>query len=542
MSATTIKTSRLAARTLRSGAAAVALCAAASTASASTPPNTLVMAWNIDAISTFDPAQSGEVVTNELIQNTCNALVSFDPEDEREIRPGFAHDWGVSEDGREITFRLRTGATFPSGNPVTAHDAAWSLQRVVHLGYGAAATLTEYGFTSDNVEEMIEAVDDETLVMRLDKPYPVNLLMQAIAANQAASVLDSKLIMAHEEGDDYGNRYLTTRTACVGPYRLTRWDAGEALILEANEEYWGEQPPLSRVFVRHVSEPGTQRLLLEQGDVDVARDLGPDDLADLAGSDNVTIEQTLRPSLFFWIFNLEDERFAHPEVRLAMRYLIDYEGLGESVMNSLGVPRASFVQLGAVGALDEEEGQPFSLDLERARELLAEAGFEEGFQASVIFGTLPHSAPIAQSVQQNASQVGIRLDLERMANAQLFARVRGREYQSAMLAWQTTVPDAHGNASRLVYNPDNSPEAQLTQYPAWRAAFYDEELNARVEEALLEADAERRDQLYAELQRDVMEVGPMAIMFQMYNVAGVRNEIQDWSWHGFRTYYALASK
>lgn len=538
----TLKASLKATRGLRRGAAAIALFAAASASSAATPPNTLVMAWNIDAISTFDPAQSGEVVTNELIQNTCDALVNFDPEDEREIQPGFAHDWDVSEDGREITFHLQTGATFPSGNPVMAHDVAWSLQRVVHLGFGAAATLTEYGFTSDNVEEMIEAVDDETLVMRLDKPYPVNLIMHAIAANQASSVLDSQLIMEHEEDGDYGNRYLTTRTACVGPYQLSRWDAGEALILEANEGYWGEQPPLSRIFVRHVSEPGTQRLLLEQGDVDVARDLGPDDLADLSSSSSVTIEQTLRPQLFFWIFNLEDERFAHPEVRLAMRYLIDYEGLGDSVMNSLGVPRASFVQLGAIGALDEDEGQPFSLDLERARELLAEAGFAEGFQANVIYGTLPHSAPIAQSVQQNASQVGIRLDLERMANAQLFARVRGREYQSAMLAWQTSVPDAHGNASRLVYNPDNSAEAQLTQYPAWRAAFYEEELNARIEEALLEADPDRRDQMYAELQRDVMEVGPMAFMFQMYNVAGVRNEIQNWSWNGFRTYYALASK
>lgn len=542
MPTTTIKASSRTTLYLRRGGAAIALCMAASAVSAATPPDTLVMAWNIDAISTFDPAQSGEVVTNELIQNTCNALVNFDPEDEREIQPGFAHDWDVSEDGREITLHLQRGATFPSGNPVTAQDAAWSLQRVVHLGFGAAATLTEYGFTSDNVEEMIEAVDDETLVMRFDKPYPANLIMQSIAANQAASVLDSQLIMEHEEDGDYGNRYLTTRTECVGPYRLARWDAGEALILEANEDYWGEQPPLSRIFVRHVSEPGTQRLLLEQGDVDVARDLGPDDLADLAGSDNVTIEQTLRPSLFFWVFNLEDERFAHPKVRLAMRYLIDYEGLGESVMNSLGVPRASFVQLGAVGALDEEEGQPFSLDLERARELLAQAGFEEGFQASVIFGTLPHSAPIAQSVQQNASQVGIRLDLERMANAQLFARVRGREYQSAMLAWMTTVPDAHGNASRLVYNPDNSAEAQLTQYPAWRAAFYNEELNARIDEALLEADPERRNQLYADLQRDVMEVGPMAIMFQLYNTAGVRNEVQNWTWHGFRAYYAHASK
>jgi peptide/nickel transport system substrate-binding protein len=511
-------------------------------AGAATPSNALVMAWNIDAISTFDPAQIGEVVTNEIVQNTCDSLVDFDPADETKVIPLFAERWDVSDDRLQITFHLRKGATFPSGNPATAAETAWSMQRVVKLGFGNAATLTEYGFTKDKVETQITAPDDATLVMKLDKPYPTNLVLQAIAANRVSATMDRQTILANEVNGDLGNKYLATHTECVGPYRLAQWNAGEAVVLQANDKYWGEPPALKRVLIRHVAEAGTQRLLLTQGDVDVARDLTPEDMKDLESSPDVSIVRVLKPQLFFWTFNNADPIFSNEKVRLAMRYLIDYDGLGKTVMAYTGVPRASFVQIGAVGALDEKEGQPFSLDLDKAKALLAEAGYPNGFKATVFIGTLPHSGPIAQSVQQNAAKVGVELTLERMANAQLFSKVRGREFQTAMQAWQTGVPDAHGNASRLVYNPDNRAEAKLTQYPAWRAAFYSEDANKKVDAALLEPDPEKRNAIYRDLQLQIMQQGPMAIMFQMYNPAAIRKSLKNWTWNGFRTYYDPVSK
>lgn len=510
---------------------------------AATPKTALVMAWNIDAISTFDPAQVGEVVTNELLQNTCDSLVDFDPADERKMIPLFAESWTVSPDRKTITFKLRSGAKFPSGNIATAQDLALGMQRVVKLGFGNATTLTEYGFAKDNVEQRIVAPDDTTLVLTFDKAYPTTLVLQAIAANRVSAIMDMKTLMANQQNGDLGNKYLATHTECIGPYRLAQWNAGESVLLQANDNYWGQKPTLKRVLIKHVSESGTQRLMVGQGDVDVARDLTPEDLKDPESSKDMSIAKVLRPQLYLWTFNLaEGGPFANEKVRLAMRYLVDYEGLGKTVMANLGVPRASFAQLGAVGALDEKQGQPFKLDLDKAKALLTEAGYPDGFTAKLIFGTLQHAAPIAQSVQQNAAKVGVNLTLERMANAQLFAKVRGREFQSAMQAWQTSVPDAHGNASRLVYNPDNRPEAKLTQIPVWRTGFQSKELNEKVDAALLEPDAAKRDALYAELQNEVMAKGPMAIMFQMYNTAAVRNDLKNWTWNGFRTYYAPAAK
>jgi len=522
--------------------AGTGLTAMAAGAQAATPGNAMVMAWNIDAISTFDPAQIGEVVTSELLQNTCDSLVGFDPKDEKKLVPALAERWDVSPDKQQITFHLRDNLVFPSGSKATAQDLAWSMARVVKLGFGNSATLTEYGFTKDTVEQRITAPDERTLVMKLDKPYPVNLVLQAIGANRVSTLLDRQTVMKNEVNGDLGNKYLATHTECVGPYHLRQWNAGESVVLEANPKYWGPAPKLKRIIIRHVAEAGTQRLLLEKGDVDVARDLTPEDMQAIEKMPGITLSRTLKPQIVYWGFNNANPIFAKEKVRLAMRYLIDYDGLGKTVMAYNGVPRASFAQLGAFGALDEKEGQPFKLDLEKAKQLLTEAGYPDGFETTMIFGTLPYAAPIAQHIQQNAAKIGVRIRLEQMANAQLFARHRGREFETAMLAWQTGVPDAHGNASRQIYNPDNRPEAKLTQFPSWRHAFQDEKANQMAMAALLEQDEEKRAEMYHALQRDMMQRGPTAIMFQSIMLAGVRNTLKNWTWNGFAAYYDLASK
>lgn len=522
--------------------AASCLGAGALPALAATPDDALVMAWNIDAISTFDPAQVGEVVTNELLQNTCDALVSFKPEAEAEVIPALAESWDVSEDGKTITFHLQRDAVFSSGNPLTAQDYVWSLKRVIALGYGNAAALTDYGFSTENMDERITAPDDYTLVLKFGEVYPSSLLLQAIAANRVTIALDQELIMQNEQDGDYGNAYLKDKTACVGPYRLAGWNQGQSVVLEANDNYYGAKPGLPRVLIRHVSETGTQRLMVEKGDVDIARDLTPEDLRELEAMDGIYVTSALKPQLIFWTFNNADEIFSHSQVRLAMKYLIDYDALGDTVMQYLGKPWNSFAQSGAFGALPEEEARPFHLDLEKAKELLTEAGYPDGFEATIFVGSLPWSTPLAQHVQQNAAQIGVNFNIEQMANAQFFAKVRGREFQTGIKAWQTGVPDAHGNASRLVMNPDNALEAQLTQYPSWRAAYQDPELNAIVEAAAVETDPEKRKAMYYDLQKRWMETGEMAIMFQTYFVAAARDTLKDWTWNGFQVYYDMASK
>ncbi|WP_435164173.1 ABC transporter substrate-binding protein [Falsirhodobacter sp. 1013] len=509
---------------------------------AATPDTALVMAYNIDAISTFDPAQVAEVVTDEILTNTCDALVDFDPGDEANFIPSLAERWDVAEDGQTITFHLKEGLVFPDGTPATARDLIWSMHRVLSLGYGNAAQLTDFGFTAENMAERITAPDDRTVILSLDRPYPVNLVMGSIGANRVSFLLNRAEIEPNAQGEDMGNAWLGARTACVGPYTLARWNSGESVMLEASERYAGPAPALPRILIRHVAEPGTQRLMLQHGDVDIARNLNPDDLVAVAEMDGLRVDTALKPSMFYMAMNLSQKPFDDPKVRLAMRYLIDYQGLGDTVMNGIGVPRASFVQLGAYGALDEEAGQPFNLDIEKARALLAEAGYPEGFTVSLILGSHAYADPIAQTIQEAAAKVGVTFQIERMANSQLFAKTRAREFQAAMLGFKTSVPDAHGMASRHVANPDNGAGAGLGQYPSWRSAYHDPAMNARVEDALFERDPATRTEMYHQLQRDVMQDGPQAYIMQTMESAALSDAVTEWTWNGFRTYYDLAAK
>ncbi|PIT71164.1 ABC transporter substrate-binding protein [Bartonella tribocorum] len=502
-------------------------------ASAKTPANTLVMAWNIDAISTFDPAQLTDVYGSEIVRNVCDNLVSGATDNPAKMVPSLATHWDVSggDNSTVITFHLRDGLKFNDGREANANDLVWGMKRVVKLKMGNAAIFNEYGITEQNVDDALQAPDEKTVVMKFDKPYPVELILNNIVASPATALLDRKTIMKHEKDGDMGNQYLKAHAACVGPYQLKSWRPGESLLLRASVHYWGEAPKLKQILIRHVAEPGTQRLLLQKHDIDVARDLTPEDLTDLKKTTDVKIEEVLEPSMMYWGFNMTNPIFAKEKVRLAMRYLIDYEGLGKKLLKGVGVPRASFIPLGNLGALDEKEGQPFKLDIQKAKQLLAEAGYPNGFEANFLVSNTPYRLLLAQSIQDSAAQAGVRLKIERLAGTQLFSKLYARAFDTIFVGWNNDSADPHTMASRLIYNPDNRFEAKNTAYPSWQHGYFDEDMNKKVDEALFQKDSEKRAKIYTDLQRELMQKGPYAFIFQKYTVIAMTPDVKKWVWN-----------
>uniref|UniRef100_UPI0035CFD0A0 ABC transporter substrate-binding protein n=1 Tax=Bartonella sp. AA1HLJMS TaxID=3243424 RepID=UPI0035CFD0A0 len=235
--------------------------------------------------------------------------------------------------------------------------------------------------------------------------------------------------------------------------------------------------------------------------------------------------------------------FAKEKVRLAMRYLIDYEGLGKKLLKGIGIPRASFIPLSNVGALDEKEGQPFKLDIQKAKQLLAEAGYPNGFEANFLVSNTPYTLLLAQSLQDSAAQAGVRLKIERVAGTQLFSKVNARAFDTAFIGWNNDSVDPHTMASRLIFNPDNRFEARNTAYPSWQHGYFDANMNQKVEEALFQKDPQKRAQLYADLQRELMQKGPYAFIFQQYSVVAMTPDIKKWVWNSApRIFYSKIEK
>ena len=158
-----------------------------------------------------------------------------------------AESYDVSADGLTFTFKLKQDAKFDSGNPVTAHDAAFSLQRVVKLNKTPGFIVTQFGFNADNVEKFVRAVDDYTLEMKLPtEAEATSFVLYCLSAN-VGSVVDMKTVLANQTNSDLGNAWLKTHTAGAGPYRLTSWQASDHVIIDANP-HAAEKPATFRAW------------------------------------------------------------------------------------------------------------------------------------------------------------------------------------------------------------------------------------------------------------------------------------------------------
>jgi peptide/nickel transport system substrate-binding protein len=291
---------------------------------AETPANMLVIANRIDDITTIDPAQSFEFAGSDVSRNIYSRLVNFDPLNlEAGYQPDLAESWTVSEDGRTITFTMREGVKFHSGNPVRAEDAEFSLRRVVILNKTPSFILTQFGFTADNVGETIVA-DGNTISITTDKRYATSFVLNCLTA-VIGGIVDKEVVMANEVDGDLGNSWLATNSAGAGPYKLQGWKPNESVTLVSNPNYYGGAPAMERVIVRHVQESATQRLMLERGDIDVARNLNPEDVAGASKAEDITIDSELRGRLMYIAVNQKHEHLAKPEVRQAIKYLVDYK-------------------------------------------------------------------------------------------------------------------------------------------------------------------------------------------------------------------------
>ncbi|KAA2238129.1 ABC transporter substrate-binding protein [Salinarimonas soli] len=500
--------------TLLAGTGAAAVLAA-------TPKDTLVVAWAIDDIITMDPAESFEISAGEIMGNTYDRLVRLNIEDPSKLYGDIAQSWTVSEDAKLYTFKLKPNLKFASGNPITAEDVAYSFQRAVKLDKSPAFILTQFGLTKDNVEQKVKAVDPTTVTLEVDKPYAPTLVLNCLSANIAA-IVDKKLVESKAQNGDMGYGWLKTNYAGSGPYKIREWRANEILALERNDNYHGEKPKLPRVIYRHVKEAATQRLLLEKGDADIARNLTPQDLQALAASKDIKTTDRPKGTVYYISLNQKNGTLAKPEVRQAFKYLIDYDGLGKTLLKDIGIVHQNFLPVGLLGASTDA---PFKLDVDKAKELLAKAGLSNGFKVTMDVRTVQPVQGIAENIQQTAKRAGIDIEIIPGDGRQTLTKYRARNHDIYIGQWGADYWDPHTNADTFARNPNNADDA-ATKPVAWRNAWDIPELTKQTDAAVLERDAEKRAEMYKKIQAEFRDTSPIAIIYQMNEVAAYRTNVE----------------
>ena len=476
---------------------------------AETPADTLVIAKTIDDIISLDPAQAYEFMGIEVIANTYDRIMRFEPTDITKLVPGMAESYTASADGKTFTFKMRGGQKFASGNPVTAADAVFSLQRVVKLDKTPAFLVGQLGWTKDNVDSMVKMVDDSTFTITIGEDYSPSLVL-ALLSSVVGSVVDKKVAMEHEAAGDMGNEWLKSNSAGSGAYVLKSWKASESVTLEANPNYRGGMAALKRVVIKHVAEPAAQRLLIEKGDVDIARDMQPDQIAGVTGNKDIAITTIPQAALYYVAMNMKTAEFQNPKVRKAMHHLIDYEGMANSFLKGKVKIHQSFWPSGFWASLDDNE---YSYDPAKAKAMLAEAGVKDGIEFTL---DTPNKAPfntIAQAVQDSMAKGGVKVTLVPAEEKAVLTKYRARGHQMLIENWGPDFMDPHTNADTFARNTDNS-DAPKSKPLAWRNSWDIPELSKRTDMAVRERDADKRKQMYLDLQKDVMDQGPIMIMFQ----------------------------
>jgi peptide/nickel transport system substrate-binding protein len=501
--------------------ALAAVLAASGIAQAQTPRDTLVVGWKFDDILSLDPHESFEFAGSEFGSQVYDKLITFDPQNIGPIKPGVAESWTVSADGKVITFKIRQGIKFHSGNPLTAEDVEYSVHRAVTMNKSPAFIITQFGLNKDNVKQRARATDASTFVLETDKAYATSFVLNCLSANVSA-VIDSKLVKSNEKDGDWGNTWLKTNSAGSGAFKLTQWRANETLSYERNDNYWQGAPKIRRVVGRYMADANTRRLALEKGGRDVGRALQSDQMKALQNNANIQTRSVRKAYIWYLGLSTKHEHLKKPQVQQALKYLIDYDQVANTVLAGAYANQQTIIPQGFLGSIDDK---PFKLDVARAKQLLAEAGVPNGFSVTMdVTNTYP-SPEIAQAIQATFAQAGVKLELIPGDFRATLTKYRARNHDIYVGRWGSDFLDPHSNADAFAKNVNNADDAPAKPL-AWRNSWQDKELSDMVEAAMIERDTEKRKQIYENLQRKLTTNSPFVVAFQNTELVAERKNVK----------------
>ncbi|WP_261641417.1 ABC transporter substrate-binding protein [Erwinia mallotivora] len=497
---------------------AVALAASFST-QAATPPDTLVIAQSIDDASSFDPAEGFELTSVQAFTNLYQRLVQSDPQNPTDLKPTLASSWQPGSDNRSLTFTLRDGAKFASGNPVRPEDVIFSFSRVVKLNLDPSFILTQLGWNKDNVDAQLKKIDDKHVQVSWTANVSPTYVLSLLAA-PVSSIVDEKTAMANAQKGDFGNKWLALHSAGSGPFQIRKYIPHEVVLLSANPSSPAGAPKLKNVLFKNVPEPAARRLLLEQGDADIARNLGADQIAALKGKSGVTPLAVPMASLYYIQFNIDaNPVLKNPALWQASRYLFDYHGIADDLLKGQFQVHQSFLPQGFLGALNDN---PFSYDPEKAKAILSKAGLKNvSFKLSV--SNQPPYLDIAQALQASFAKGGIKVELIPGISSEVATSVKAHKYEATLNAWGADYFDPNTNAAAFAYNPEDGSKTL-----AWRSNWHIPELNKQTLAATAESDKAKRIKLYEAMQREVQQNSPYVVGLQARNLLALRSNLKGY--------------
>ena len=360
----------------------------------------------------FDPAETPSVITPFMMLYALHDAV-VKPLPGQPMAPSLAESWSMSKDGLAYEFVLRKGVKFHNGEPVTAEDVKFSLER--YRGGGAATLKARVAG--------VDVVDAQRVRIRLKQPWPDFMTFYGTPATGAAWVVPKKYV--EKVGDDGFKR----APIGAGPYRFVSFNPGVELVLEANEQYWRKPPAVKRLIFRSVPDDTTRLAMLKRGEADIAYQIRGPLAEEVRRTPGLTLK-ALNPTFTEWLVFVDQwdpkSPWADRRVRLAANLAINRQAINES--EYLGFARAA----SSIIPRDFQfywPAPPYAYDPARARQLLAEAGYARGFDAGDL-STDAVYAPTAEAVVNDLRAVGIRARLRPLERAAFYKADQEKSFKN----------------------------------------------------------------------------------------------------------------
>lgn len=452
---------------------------------------------------TLDPARAYEVYGNFYFYAAYENLYMMRGDD-MTPQPALAKGHTVDDEGLVYTFELAEGKKFSSGNEVTSADVVFSLNRTINLKDNASAMAS--------VVEKVEAKDDHTVEITL-KEADASFL--AKLTNNAFAVLDSEVVKEKGGTDaedaslaDEATAFLDGESAGSGPYVLKKWTQNTEMVLEKNPNYDGEVQA-EKIIMKEMPDPNTQIQALEQGEIDVALSVGPDQVSSVKDREKVEIVSASTSTMTFLLMNEEESignEMSDPLVQRAVRYALDYKGFKQLAGEGALLPQ-SFVQDGFIGAQQKEDDYQ---DLEKAKELLKEAGYEDGFTIPLTVANFDSEGTswttLGEKIKEDLEKVNINVEIKTGEIGVVIEDYRNGKTPFLLMHWS---PDYYDINNQMAFVPGDI----VGERANWDAKGHDE-LLALADNIKVENDETKREQLSKEMQEYMLENSPYAFLVQ----------------------------
>ena len=467
--------------------------------------------------TTLDPAHSYEYDGDMVLRATYDTLIKTDPTNEANVVPGVAENWTVSDDGLTYVFNIKQGITFTTGKELTAEDAAYCLTR-------AQGVKGSPSFLLDTIDT-IEATGDYELTLTLNTPNPALL---SILTRASFGIYDSEVAKANggtcDESDTFQTYVDSNPSVGSGAYQISSYTSGSEVVLDKNPDSVLSTANVDRIIIRNIADASTQQMELEAGDIDFALDLTADQTALLADNENLQLVTSKTYNIFFLMLNASEEygkELANPTVREAIKYAIDYEGLCALAGNGAFTPEG-IIPDGFLGYMGEST---ITRDVDKAKELLAEAGYPDGFTFSC--GVIPDMAPdgvsfmsCAEKIQSDLKEVGINMEIESQQASVYLEEYRNGTQQAVVSQWG---PDYYDSNNQLAFLPGNTVGLRA----GWTADACPE-LVELGNKAAVTTNATEREELFLQIQTMMDEVNsPFIVFLQAGRTWAVSKRVQN---------------